>query len=232
MKKKRRYRHSLAMLVVFTLTFCVSCTAAPDPEAYRFDSPSSYYFYRPEGDDPDQARPLFIGVHGSSTEGRSCWDTWQPQADDHGYALLCPVLADPDGRLHQLHGNERLYNIVYRLYQEYPLQPIIFLVGFSGGARFVQGYAFMNPAYVSGVSVIAGADYYPPSQATGQVRFAVIVGDRDNPLTAQDAWSLDALLRESGYQVGLHVLPGVGHEITPEAVEITLELYDQANKGR
>ena len=230
--KKRDPGFVTLLLAVLVLPLVPACTTVPDPEAHRFEDPYPYYLYLPQSDDPETARPLFIGVHGSATEGQSCWQTWQPHADEKGYALLCPLLADPDGRLHQLHGNQRLNDIVYRLYLEHALEPVIFLAGFSGGAKFVEGYAFMNPAYISAVSLIAGANYYPPPQATGRVPFAVIVGDRDDPLTAQDAWDLTALLKEGGHEVELHVLSGAGHEISPESVAITLALYERVAGAR
>lgn len=159
--KKRTPGIATVLLVVFVLPPVSACATTPDPEAHRFEDPHPHYLYLPQSDDPEATWPLFIGVHGSAAEGRSCWDTWQPHADEKGYALLCPLLADPDGRLHQLRGNQRLYDIVYWLYLEQALEPVIFLAGFSGGAKFVEGYAFMNPAYISGVAMIAGANFYP-----------------------------------------------------------------------
>lgn len=226
---KRRTEHAAVLLVAFIALAgaCSACAATPDPDDHRFAQPWPYYLYLPETYTPDRAWPLFIGVNGSSTEGRSCWKTWQRYADEKGYVLLCPELADPDGRLHQLHGNARLLDILGQVYEEYPLQPKIFLAGFSGGGQFVHGYAFMNPEYVVGVSVIATGNYYQPPRSSRHIPFVVIVGDRDHPGNVENANRLARLLEQGGYDVELHVLSGEGHSISDEAIEITLALYDR-----
>jgi predicted esterase len=136
-------------------------------------------------------------------------------------------LADSDGRLHQLRANARLLDILGRLYEEQTLQPKIFLAGFSAGGQFVHGYAFTNPNYVVGVSAIAPGNYYEPSSTSRHIPFLVIVGDGDDPGNVENAKQLAWLLGQAGYSVELHVLEGEGHTVSEEAIEITLDLYDQ-----
>lgn len=226
---KGRTEHFAVLLIAFIALAGAgsACTAASNPDEHRFTQPWPYYLFLPEAYTPDWAWPLFVGVNGSSTDGQSCWKTWQPYADEKGYVLLCPELADSDGRLHQLRGNARLLDILGQVYEDYSLQPKIFMAGFSAGGQFVHGYAFMNPNYIVGVSVIAAGNYYPPPQPTKDVPFVVIVGDSDNPGSVDNANQLARLLYESGYSVELHVLPGVGHVVSKEAVEITLNLFDR-----
>jgi predicted esterase len=220
--------HALVFLTAIAMTFTAGCSSIPNAAEHRLEKPSPYYLYLPKAYSPERAWPLFIGVHGSSTDGRSCWKTWQPFADEKGFVLLCPELADSDGRLHQLHGNQRLLDIINKLYQERSLMANIFLAGFSGGAQFVQGFAFMNPAYVTGVSVMATGNYYQPPRSASHIRFIVLVGDQDNPVSIQNAKDLNAMLRGTGYRTELHVLPDIGHQISKEMVEITLDLFDRA----
>lgn len=218
----------LAIGAVFAVVATIpGCSGTADPTGYRVEEPSPYYIYPPKAYTPDRAWPLFISVAGSGSDGRTCWDTWQRHADEKGYVLLCPELTDPDGQLHQLRGNSRLLEILGRVYEDYSLQPRIFLAGFSAGAQFVHGYAFMNPNYVVGVSVIAAGNYYRPPDNLSYIPFEVIVGERDDPLAIERAVELASLLNQSGYRVGLHVLPGVGHEISDEAIQITLDQYDR-----
>lgn len=204
-----------------------SCSSADNPNRHRFEDPSPYYLYTPRDYSPDQAWPLFIGVNDMSTDGKSCWDTWQRYADEKGFVLLCPELADPDGQLNQASANDRLLKIVDGLYSEYTLVAKIFLVGFSEGAQFVHGYAFANPNYVVGVSVIAAGNYFRPPPELSRIPFEVIVGERDNPVAVDHAQELAGLLDSEGYRVGLHVLPGVGHAINKDAIQITLDMYDR-----
>jgi predicted esterase len=218
-------RSLLAVSILF-ISLC-SCSSANNPNRHRFDEPSPYYLYTPQDYSPDRARPLFIGVNDLSTDGKTCWDTWQRYADEKGFVLLCPELADADGQLSQANANDRLLKIVDSLYGEYTLEAKIFLVGFSEGAQFVHGYAFANPNYVVGVSVIAAGNYFRPPAELSYIPFEVIVGERDNPIAVEHAQELAGLLDSEGYRVGLHILPGVGHEINKDAIQITLDMYDR-----
>ncbi|HLC03610.1 MAG TPA: hypothetical protein VJK02_11280 [Anaerolineales bacterium] len=226
---KGRTEHSAALLMALIALagLPAACSIAPNPDEHRFAQPWPFYLYLPDIYTPDRAWPLFIGVSGSSTDGRSCWNTWQRYADERGYVLLCPELADPDGQLEQVRANAKLLDILGRVYEEYSLQPKIFLVGFSAGGQFVHGYAFMNPNYVVGVSVIATGNYYQPPPSTGHILFVVIVGDRDDPGNVENAKQLARLLEQGGYSVKLHVLSGEGHTISEEAIQLTLALFDR-----
>jgi predicted esterase len=204
-----------------------SCSDVPDPAEYRYEEPSPFYLYFPESYSPGSSLPLFIGVHGSSAEGGNCWNTWQPYADQYGFVLLCPILADPDGRLHQLHGNERLLHILGQIYSSYSIKPEIFLFGFSAGGQFAHGYAFMNPNYVVGVSVIAPGNAYTPPIATRHIPFLVIVGGRDQAGNRQVASRLATELDQNGYSVRLMIIDGMGHSVAEEAIRETLSFYEQ-----
>ena len=226
MKRPQLLARSLVSLLTITITLA-ACNSAANPNKHRFSEPSPYYVYIPEGYTPDRAWPLLIGVNDLSTDGKSCWSAWQPYADEKGFVLLCPELADPDGQLNQLHANDRLVKILDRVFAAYTLQAKIVLAGFSEGAQFVHGYAFANPNYVVGVAVIATGNYFRPPADLTRIPFEVIVGDRDNPIALEHANELAGLLDQAGYRVGLHVLPGVGHAISKEAIRITLDMYDR-----
>lgn len=226
---KGRTKHSAVVLMTLIALagVCSACSSAPSPDEHRFAQPWPFYLYLPETYTPDRGWPLFIGVNGSSTDGRECWNTWQRYADEKEYVLLCPELADPDGQLEQLRGNAKLLDILGRVYEENSLQPKIFLAGFSAGGQFVHGYAFMNPNYIVGVSVMAPGNYYRPPPSTRHIPFVVIVGERDDPGNVENASQLAQLLEQGGYSVQLHVLSGEGHTISGEAIDLTLNLFDR-----
>jgi predicted esterase len=227
-RKRHTKRSAAALLSLIALAgLPAACGSAPNPAEHQFAQPWPFYLYLPDEYAPDRALPLFIGVNGSSADGRSCWNTWQRYADEYGYVLLCPELADPDGRLEQVRANAMLLEILGQIYKEYSLQPKIFMAGFSAGGQFVHGYAFMNPNYVAGVSVIATGNYYKPPSSTRHIPFVVIVGDRDDPGNVENAKGLAQLLDEGGYSVELHVLAGEGHTISREAIQLTLGLFDR-----
>jgi dienelactone hydrolase len=223
--KKKIIPSSTGLLILVLSTSCASSEPGIDPIQYRFEDPVPYYLYTPEGYSIDQALPLFIAVHGSAGNGLDCWSTWQRYADANGYVLLCPELADSDGRLHQARGNERLGQIINRIYRDFSLQNRIYLVGFSGGGQFVQGYALSSPAHLAGVAVIApGSIYTPPSYAR-QISFLIITGQRDHPQTVEDSRTLASLLQANGNSVSLHLLEAVRHAVTQEVVELTLNHF-------
>ena len=214
----------LLLLALSLLLISCSLGQGPiDPSDYRFEEPVPFYLYLPDGYSQNERWPLFVGVHGSSTDGRACWNTWQPYADDEGFVLLCPELADPDGILHQLHGADRLNLILNRIYQEYSLQSAIFITGFSAGGQFVHGYAFQYPQYVAAASVMAPGDYYLPPPSARSIPFAISIGAWENPAIVQ---ALAAALQQNGNSVQLHIIPGVGHSVSTEAIRLTLDLFE------
>lgn len=227
MTKRPRLLVGIVIPLITAVIALAGCSSAANPNKHRFSEPSPYYVYTPKEYTPERAWPLFIGVNDLSTDGKACWNTWQPYADEKGYVLLCPELADPDGQLNQLNANDRLLKILDRVYADYSLEARIFLAGFSQGAQFVHGYAFAHPTYVVGISVIATGNYFRPPGNLNWIPFEVIVGERDNPIAVEHANELAGLLDEAGYRVGLHVIPGVGHEISKEAIRITLDLFDR-----
>jgi dienelactone hydrolase len=223
--KRKAILASIGILFLVLANACASSTSGGDASQYRFEDPVPEYLYTPDEYSSDQAWPLFIAVHGSAGNGLDCWTVWQRHAESNGFVLLCPELADADGKLHQLRGNERLGQIINRIYREYSLQSRIYLVGFSGGGQFVQGYAFSSPAYLSGVAVIAPGSIYTPPSYISQVPFLIVTGLRDHPQTVEDSRTLASLLETNGNSVSLHLLEGIGHAITQEVIELTLNHY-------
>jgi len=215
------------LVLVVLIVLLSGCAGSAVPEENHVESPWPYYFYLPDGYTVEKTWPLFIAVHGSATDGSGCWETWQPFADDYGFVLLCPELADPDGRLHQLRANERLLAILSQVYEEHSLRPSIFLMGFSAGGQFVHGYAFMHPNYVKGVAVIAPGNAYPPPPDARHIPFLVMIGERDQAGNLDVARQLAAMLENSGYAVELQILEGMGHTIGEVAIGETLALFEQ-----
>jgi phospholipase/carboxylesterase len=222
-----------ATVVVIALTICAvvilsaAIWAQPDPEQFFHEQPWSFYLYLPEEYSPERSWPLFIGLVNSADDGLDCWSTWRQNADIHGFVLLCPELADSDGRLYQQRGSERLLSIIDRVYSEYSLTPEIFLTGFSAGGQFIQGFVFENPNNVVGASVMAPENFYQSPSGASHIPFVLFVGQQDERQNIDVARQLAALLEENGNAVELYILPQVGHTISEDAIELTLDLYNQ-----
>jgi|GEM_PF-837105 len=201
----------------------------PDPAKYRHDSPIEYYLYVPKNYSPDREWPLFVGIHGTGGSGLDCWNWWQSYADNEGFILLCPSIADSNGGWYQSDGNVKVISAVNQVHAEYRVSSKEFLAGFSAGAQFVQGFAFTYPQYVSGVSILSAGNYYRPSLGAKGIPFLVVIGDEDDPIAVQGSQGLVAAFNKFGFDVQYDVLSGVGHTLTDKGRELTIDLFRKAN---
>lgn len=222
-----RTRVYLLLGMVLLGLACGSCGGGiPDPSDYRRGEPSEYFIYAPVDGTAGRRWPVFVGIHGFGGSGRDCWSMWQPYADEYGFVLVCPSLADHRGGWYQATGEAYLVQILDQVFREYSVRPGAFLAGFSAGAQFVQGFAFAYPRYVSGVSVISAGNYYTPNAQAAGIPFVVIIGERDDAVSVQGARTFAANLQAYGYSSELHVLPEVGHGVPQEAKELTLDFFE------
>jgi pimeloyl-ACP methyl ester carboxylesterase len=198
---------------------------AVDAQANRQDSPSEFYLDVPGDYSPDRDWPVFVGVHGSGGTGLDCWRMWQVYAHEGGFILVCPSLVDANSLSTQSANEQTLIAILDRVSSEYATRPQVFLAGFSAGGTFVQGYAFNYPGNVSGAAVISAGVFYTPTPRASHVPFLVIVGDQDSPRRLNGSQELAQTLAQAGYWVELHLLPGVGHDAPPEAIELTISFF-------
>ena len=217
---------SAFMLVTFLVVggWIAYTSIPPSPAKYRHTGAVEYYLYVPRAYTADREWPLFVGIHGSGGSGLDCWNAWQSYADREGFILLCPSIADSSGGWYQDDGETKVFDLINQVSAEYRIAPREFLAGFSAGAQFVQGVAFRYPQYVSGVAVLSAGNYYPPANAAN-VRMLVVIGDRDDPGAISTSADFASALKRSGFDVQYTVLPGVGHTLTNQARDLTIELF-------
>ena len=220
-------------LVVVNTILLAACShptysLTPNPTPYVRYSPTEYYLFLPSSYVPEMDWPLFVGVHSYGGDGRQCLAMWQDYAESEGFVLVCPSLADENGGWYVDEGEVNLNKIIRQVQKDCRVQKQVFLAGFSAGAEFVQAYAFDHPRSVKAVAVLSSGNYYEPSPASQDIPFLVVIGDQDNPISLQNAQLFSELLEQNDYSVELDVLPGVGHEITPQALELTIRLYNSS----
>ncbi len=220
------------LIVAISLAFLAACskpdyslTANPTP--YVRSSPTEYYLFLPSAYTSETEWPLFVGIHGSGRDGTQCLDMWQDYAESEGFILVCPSLADENGGWYVEQGEKDLDEIIRQVRKDCRVQKRIFLAGFSAGAEFAQVYALDHPKSVEAVAILSSGNYYEPSPALHDTPFLVVIGDQDNPLSVENARSFADLLDQREYRVELDILPGVKQEITPQALELTIKLYDR-----
>lgn len=220
-----------AWLLVIALTLASCSVGGANPSSHRHENPSEYYLYLPKGYSEDQSWPVFVGVHGSGGSGKDCWSTWQSYADEEGFILVCPSLADERGGWYQEDGEAKVAAILNQIYQEYSIHNRVFMAGFSAGAQFVQGFGFHVPSYVYGVSMLSATIYYPPTSASSHIPFLVTIGDHESPETIQAAQNLAGSLNRNGNHVEFYVLEGVGHFTSEEAVDLTIDFFRRTTEA-
>ncbi|HEY9151609.1 MAG TPA: hypothetical protein VIN60_01895, partial [Anaerolineales bacterium] len=134
------------LMVAFAILVVYEINSTPaDPTSHRFTQPIEYYLYVPKAYEPSHAWPLFIGIHGSGGTGLDCWNLWQPYAEREGFILLCPTMPDEGGGWLQTDGETYTWAAISQVTSQYNIRPRYFLVGFSAGAAFVQGFCLHYP---------------------------------------------------------------------------------------
>ncbi len=219
---------AVLLVVVAAIVYSLMNSLPLDPAKYRHESPYEYYLYVPKNYSADQQWPLFIGIHGEGGTGLDCWNWWQSYADREGFILLCPSLADASGGWYQADGETKLFSDINQVRSQYKVRPREFLVGFSAGAQFVQGFTFGYPQYVSGVAVLSSGNFYVPTVTSRGIPFLVAVGDQDDPVRLQGSATFASTLNQNGFDVQYQLLPGVGHALSDQAKQLTIDLYRKA----
>ena len=217
----------LGLLVGGWLSACSSrpFTLEHNPTPYYRADPTEYFLYLPSNYTAEKEWPIFVGIHGFGSDGTACLDLWQAYADREEFVLVCPSLGDENGGWYQDEGERTLRAVLKEVKKECRVQNKIFLAGFSAGAQFVQGFAFEYPKSVRGVAVLSSGNYYEPSSGASSVPFLVVIGDQDFPAGLKSAGQFSELLKQAGFVIDLHILPGVKHEISIQAMELTIEFY-------
>ena len=224
----------VALLVVIIIsTSCASPTYSltHNSTPYLRDDPTEYYLYLPVDYSPEREWPVFVGIHGFDGSGLDCLSLWQVYADQHGFVLVCPSLAQEGGGWYQDQGDASLSKVLQHVDQECHVQKRIFLAGFSAGATFAQGFALVHPAEVSAVATLSAGSYYEPDPQARSVIFLVVIGDQDNPAGIRGAENFNQALEQGGFSTEFHILPGVGHAVSTEARELTIALFDRLHKN-
>ncbi len=202
-------------------------TLRPQPVPYIRQEPFEYHLYLPQAYTPDREWPLFVGLHGAGGTAYECLAAWQPYADQAGFVLMCPTLQD--GYRGWDHDEKKvvLHETITRLRKEIRLQARVFVAGFSRGGRLAQRFAWAYPEDTAGAAILAAVEYDLPAEAAKAVPFLVVLGDKDHLGGVEQVQDFAGTLRQTGFTVELHILPGVVHELTDEMRELTLNFFRQ-----
>jgi predicted esterase len=211
-----------AAILAWTL---VKSAAPIDPQQYKHSQPVEYYSYVPKAYSPDQEWPLFVGIHGAGGSGLDCWHLWQSYADKESFILLCPSIPGTPEGFYQDVGERTVWSAIGEVKKEYRVRQRMFFSGFSAGAYFIQGFDYHYPQYVSGLSILSAGLYLDPHIFAELIPVLVVIGDRDHASAVQTSQMFVRDLRQIGFDVQYELMPGVGHAVTKDGVNLTIDLF-------
>jgi predicted esterase len=214
----------LAVAAIFAWVL-VKKSAPEDPQQYKHVKPVEYYLYVPKAYSGDQEWPLFVGIHGAGGSGLECWNLWQPYADKEGFILLCPSIPGNSSGFYQDVGENTVWSAIGEVKKEYRVRSRMFFTGFSAGAYFIQGFAYHYPQYVNGLSILSAGLYLNPNMFAELIPVLVVIGDSDDATAVQTSQMFVRDLRQFGFDVEYELMPGVGHAVTKDGVNLTVDLF-------
>jgi len=203
----------------------VENSAPKDPQQYKHVEPVEYYLYVPKTYSADQEWPLFVGIHGAGGSGLDCWNLWQSYADKEGFILLCPSIPGNSSGFYQDVGENTVWSAIGEVKKEYRVRSRMFFTGFSAGAYFIQGFTYHYPQYVNGLSILSAGLYLNPNMFPELIPMLVVIGDNDNATAVQTSQMFVRDLRQFGFDIDYELMPGVGHAITKDGVNLTIDLF-------
>jgi predicted esterase len=204
-----------------TPAFTLQAQALP----YERDQPIADFLYLPPQYTPDRAWPLFVGLHGYGGNARDCLNAWQSYADEAGFVLVCPSLEDPYGGWEQDVMKHTLHDVIANVRSEVNVQPRAFMAGFSAGGHLAQRFAWAYPEDVAAVAVLSAVTYDQPEAQATAIPFLIVLGDADHLGGVKQVQQFTQDLQQAGFTAELHILPDVGHTVTNEARQLTLEFF-------
>ena len=214
----------LAGIAIFAWV-AVRNSAPKDPQQYKHVQPVEYYLYVPEAYSADREWPLFIHVHGAGGSGLECWQLWQSYAEQERFILLCPSIPGDASGFYQDVGENTVWSAVGEVKKEYSIKKRMFFTGFSAGAFFIQGFNYHYPQYVSGLSILSSGIYISPNLFPEVIPMVVVIGSHDNADAVKTSQAFVTGLREFGFDIQYEVMTGVGHAVTKDGVNLTIELF-------
>lgn len=202
-----------------------------------------YYLYAPARIDRNKSYWLVVGVHGYGGDGQGAAGLadWAQRGD---CIVVGPSFPNEGYQLLQQRADEQLEKLFADLKAKYPLQPRLFLYGFSGGAQFAHRFMLKYPELVAGCAAHSGGSW-----ATGQqwgeinpkaadVPLVISCGRTDTAKMHPEApygrleWcqKFESMLAEKDFLFAAGYWQGAGHQYTPGARAMTLECYGLATQ--
>lgn len=199
----------------------------------------------------DAPCPLLIGLHANAARAQASLPFWQPAAFE-GWLVAAPESVQAMWRGAYIWDDleitrQQIERHFHALQQNYALDPeLILLAGHSMGAEAALWLALKRALPARGVLLIGPGgpltsdpaawqeliqDYLQLADAQAvPLRLAFILGQADETIPHQEIGQLIAILRDSGFETRLEIVPSAGHDYQDEylpAIRRALEFFRQ-----
>jgi pimeloyl-ACP methyl ester carboxylesterase len=238
----------LAFFIFFGLPACVySWTDGEVDLSYRGETRTvKYSLSLPSDYQPSEPLTILVcvgglnydeGVYGYSDTRECSGPPWDQFVKDYHVAVLgLGFVFDPDDwpkkrsyQYPQAWSGQALMMILDKVRNESALRirkDGLLLFGISAGAQYVTRFAFLHPEMVRAVAVHESGGFDRPKRKI-DTKFLITVGGLDNePITRLEfAKRFAKLAQRKGIDVQLRIIPGIGHVIVPEQLDMSVQFF-------
>lgn len=226
------------VLAALVLLLASPALAADADVPLKDDLGRDYFVYAPPKVDPKKTYWLVVGVHGYGGNGKGAAGlaAWAKRGD---CVVVGPSFPNNGYQLLRERADEQLVSLFDRLKKTYPLQPKLFVYGFSGGAQFAHRFMMKHPELVAGCSAhsagswATGEGWGDVNPAATGIPFVMSCGEADTAKMADGApfgrleWAkaFEKKAADAGFCFEAKYWPKVGHAYSPGVAAMTDECY-------
>jgi predicted esterase len=175
-----------------------------------------YRIFVPDGYDGAQPAPLLIALHGAGGDENDFFDDFpqsplQPEAQRHGFIVLCPKGRDPHSGYRGAAG-EDVFDVLAEVRREYRIDARrIYLMGHSMGAYATWRLAIEHPDLFAALGPISGGGDPKDLDKIRTIPEYIVHGAGDRTVPVAQSRAMAAAARQAGAEVVYVEVPGAGH---------------------
>jgi len=180
-----------------------------------------YYLIVPDGSIPEGGWPVVVALHGLGGQGRDMvWMT--EEFTDAGAIFVAPTFfryePHPDGPI------EPMSQMLADIGAKHPLQSrgAVFL-GFSQGGTFAFRFSLRHPEQVHAVVTAGAPEFDQVLSSPPGIPYIFTWGELDDVQDFVIPYHVNPLI-DAGYNITTYIVLGYGHEVSPFAIEQTLNM--------
>jgi predicted esterase len=192
-------------------------------ETHKYKSGKyDYYLFVPDGSTPEGGWPVVVALHGLGGQGGDM--IWMAENfTNAGVIFIAPTYFDyqpypGDGPI------EPLSQLLKEIGAKYPIQSRgAVLLGLSQGGTFAFRFSLRHPEQIYGVVTAGAPEYDQVFPVSSKMSYIFTWGASDG---LQDYVIPGHVkpLKDAGYNITTYIIPGYGHEVSPFAIEQTLNM--------